>query len=670
MRLAPVISLTPKRRVRRSVMVAWARRLLVRLHPTARGGDDALVPRPSLPAVALPVYRDGERSFRYPRPSFPAPSITPQREQVLHRDDARGLKPVLAASQGLVDAVPCWTSTVPLRAVAVAHEAGNAVGTLELSLTPTELVIQFLRISTYSDGYIPYPMTSSQQVRIPFAQIAQVRVDGDGLVHLTLDPACTPYHRLVLAGLARDPSFSHALSYRRRSRLEQNITRGALVAWIPIAMILSASVPSLGRTFAFGFAVSIAAVVHTLRRDLASKWVLFNSSALRVRDEFLTELTTRLGPRVSRIASEQVGLAAEPYGSDPTMVATELPMMRGLLATAGVAAVVALVGILVGKDLLSNPPQQRSAQDNAGAPTFVQKPPDPSSDTLAFATQISADQSPAESMIPPCLCERSDSALWSDGIPRLSVFSRNRAGRSTPEKPSLYPEIAIVNNVNEDLHDVVLSVDFLVGPRNGRSARVTDREDLFWEGKLAPGRAVRWRVKGRGDDYVVTSYVSGRLGDDGLKAAPADAFWKLLTARTPAVRLHGATMLAYLGDTRADEALRIVRDEERGEQTSSLEMLEHALRPLRTCGVRAIPTTDEGGTIRVEACIFNASAQPKVRPMVTARVHQGESVDETRWIVETAIPPGAGRLATHFMPGIALGLKDDAEPQVEIFVEP
>jgi len=61
---------------------------------------------------------------------------------------------------------------------------------------------------------------------------------------------------------------------------------------------------------------------------------------------------------------------------------------------------------------------------------------------------------------------------------------------------------------------------------------------------------VRWRVRSRGDALKVTSYFSE--ASERAPFAPADTFVRLLEGKTPAsVRLHAATMLAYLGDERA-----------------------------------------------------------------------------------------------------------------------
>ena len=153
-------------------------------------------------------------------------------------------------------------TTAPVRAIAVAHEKSNAVGTIELSCTAVGLLIQFVRVSAYSDGYVPYPTTSTERVTVPYEQVASVEVDSDGLVHLTVDPSCTPYSRMVLAGLVRDPAFDAASSHRRRARVERNVTLAALVAWIPVALTLRAVMPDVSALMVMGVAASASGLLH------------------------------------------------------------------------------------------------------------------------------------------------------------------------------------------------------------------------------------------------------------------------------------------------------------------------------------------------------------------------------------------------------------------------
>ncbi len=537
-------------------------------------------------------------------------------------------------------------STAPVRAVAVAHEKSNAVGTIELSCTAAGLLIQFVRISSYTEGYVPYPATSSERITVPYEQVARVDVDGDGLVHLTLDPSSTPYHRMVLAGLARDPAFDHVASHRRRARIERNVTLAALAVWVPVALLLRAILPDLSAAIVMGMAVSTSLVLHLTRRDIASKIVLFNRDTQQVRDELIGELRYRLAPgrvRSTLAPSEVPAPEAAPAELGEPQEA-DVGSLRGLFATAGVVAVVAAVAILVGKNLLfASPPDPEETWGEARS----EQPEEsrPAADPLTSAV-IAPDPTPIVPPPPPCSCDRADSPLWSDGVPRMSVLAHNRPGPTSFERPSMYPEIAVVNNSAEDLKDIVMVVDFILGPRDGRKARVVDKQDLFWEGRLGPGRAVKWRVRGRGDDFAVTSFVSGMIGQEA-KPAPADEFYKLsMTANTPSVRLHGTKMLAYLGDERVVEGLEKLRQEGREEMADTVEQIAAASRPLRVCSVQSNPDPADKGRLVVKACVYNASPVQVSRPWVTATAKLVESETEARWSLPEDLPSKTGLITT------------------------
>ncbi|MCU0693665.1 MAG: hypothetical protein MUF54_19935, partial [Polyangiaceae bacterium] len=364
-------------------------------------------------------------------------------------------------------------SSAPVRAVAVAHEYANAVGTVELSCTAQGLQLQFVRISAFTDGYVPYPMTSSLRTTVPYQQVARVTIDGDGLVHLVLDPSSTPYSKLALAGLVRDRAFDHAASYRRRARIERHVTLAALTAWMPVALILRVVWPDWSAWFVFALSATISALLHVMRRDVAAKLVLFTRQTEQVRDELIAELRWRLPPgRVLHDApSELPSPAAAPAelgDADPA----EAGSLKGLFVTAGIVTAAAAIAILVGKNLPFSTPAAPEAQwgqdtdeawawlDDDARPASGPPLPDKSS-----TSPIGPDTTPPKPPPPPCACDRADSPLWADGIPRMSVLTRNRPGTTSPERPSVYPEIAVVNNSAEDLKDIVMVVDFILGPR-------------------------------------------------------------------------------------------------------------------------------------------------------------------------------------------------------------
>jgi len=370
--------------------------------------------------------------------------------------------------------------------------------------------------------------------------------------------------------------------------------------------------------------------------------VLFSARTEKVRSELVSDLSLRLGPtRVQDLVTPGVAAAsghAVERAPERVVAAEGAGGLGPLFATAGIVAAVALLAILVGRTIWLQPREAEALPAGDPSTAIASGPRELSS---APSAPITAEPPRPVVQLPSCTCERSESSLWAEGVPKLSVLSTNRPGKSSARKPSVYPEIAVVNNANEDLKNVMLTVDFSLSAREGHPARHTGEQGLLYDGVLGPAQAVKWRIKGRGDDYTVTSSVSGKVGEGGVQPAPADAFQKLLSARTPSVRLHGAKMLAWLGDPRAREAVEELEREHRQDMEQSLSLLADALRPVRVCQPR-ITQGPTSSSVRLEACVFNASNEAHDRPALVARTGQGMDEQETRWIVEAPLPPGTG----------------------------
>lgn len=638
MKLAPVLPLQAKPRPKPSV---W-KRLLARVWGSGDSTEPVTLDAPTVAWAASRVAK-----------AHPGPAgVLPDRRINRHEPHVLNLHAVAA-------------STAPVRALAVAHERANAVGTVELSCCAEGLQIRFVRISAFTDGYVPYPMTVGQLVTIPYQRVTRVEVDDDELVHLWLDPSSTPYNKLALAGLVRDESFDHVASHRQRRRLERNVSVAALLVWMPVALGLNVAFRSVSSALLLAISLTLAGTLHLVRGSIASRLVLFSRTTAQVREELLGELSWRLPP--GRVRREALAPRVAPQAP---VAASEQPAeagtLRGMLTTASVVAAAAVLVIIVGRQLLITPfPQTSLGIESLVAPSEPIAPVH----SVPATSPIEPDQPPPKRMLPACRCDRADSALWNDGLPRLSVLARNRGGRSTYDRPSVYPEIAVVNNTSQDLKDIVMVVDFIVGPREGRPARVVGKQDLFWEGKLAPGLAVKWRTKGRGDDFSVTSFVPGLLTDQGVEPAPADAFYKLsMTANTPSVRLHGAMMLAYLGDARVSEALEKLRNEGREEMAETLDLLAQATRPVRVCQVRASAAPQQQSALQVEACVFNASQQDKLDPIIAVTTTREGETRQSRWNLGAVLPAGAG-VVTSGVADVASGESDEQGVEVNVVVE-
>jgi len=126
---------------------------------------------------------------------------------------------------------------------------------------------------------------------------------------------------------------------------------------------------------------------------------------------------------------------------------------------------------------------------------------------------------------------------------------------------------------------------------------------VFYEGPLAGGAAIKWRVRGRGSSFLVEGLDEAPL-DDGSLASP-DAFAKLLDARTRSVRLHGAAMLARARDERAASAIERLRTDARDDEAMFLSSIARAAAPLYAC--KLAMQAEEDGKVAVTACVMNTA---------------------------------------------------------------
>jgi len=193
-------------------------------------------------------------------------------------------------------------------------------------------------------------------------------------------------------------------------------------------------------------------------------------------------------------------------------------------------------------------------------------------------------------------------------------------------------DVAVVNNANVPLKDVKIVITFARRNERGERVGATDR-GLFWEGELMPARSVKWSVKGPGTELKIEMGEQRMLGE--LPVAPADGFAKLLRARQPAVRLHAAMMLAYLGDPRAKEAALALPAMSATDEATRARILR-AAGPLFVCDARY----DKGD---LSACVFNASEAPVVDPSI-GEATEGEPLRKSP--LQVTIPPHAGAPVT------------------------
>jgi hypothetical protein len=207
-----------------------------------------------------------------------------------------------------------------------------------------------------------------------------------------------------------------------------------------------------------------------------------------------------------------------------------------------------------------------------------------------------------------CRCDRSQSLLWADPLPKLStlVFDRRDIMRGRRHRIEL--ELAAINNSREDMKEIALVLDFFepASPPSSERNLVAHRA-VYYEGPLGPGQAIKWFVEARGTEFEIHNPITGALGPRGEGAAEPNALATLLKANHRPVRLHGAMLLAYVGDARAHQAAMALAEAQREDEASYLARLLAATAELRVCELGWLG----GGHRRVGACVFNAGGEAR-----------------------------------------------------------
>src|SRR5262249_4127493 len=129
-------------------------------------------------------------------------------------------------------------------------------------------------------------------------------------------------------------------------------------------------------------------------------------------------------------------------------------------------------------------------------------------------------------------------------------------------------------------------------------------------------QALKWSTDAEGTEIEIQGPALGSLGPEGESAAPSDRFFELLGAQNRPVRLHGAMMLAFLGDQRARDGALQLREALHEDEAPYLGRLLQAIGDLRACRLEVRDVRD---TRSVKGCLYNASAEPKTNMGVKLR---------------------------------------------------
>lgn len=507
-----------------------------------------------------------------------------------------------------------------VRAIAVAAEESNAVGTVELECTPHALVITYLGVGPFQNGYAPAALTRGTRVSAPWTAVVSARTAGP-YVFLELSPDVTPHHRLALTSFSSGHAVDHRELYRQRLVLRIATLGGAAIA----ATLAGLMVTAFGGRFAVPAALAVAVVA-----------ALFIVALGLVADRRLAlgglEGEAAKTAFVATLASYFPSLVRG--GAPPTETRPfKLPdvhalLPRGAFAVAAVLTAALLATLLIGRWAVETRPVHSSVaagEVDWPAPAALQPVPQADVGRAALAAPKLEPPSARQPARPrterhaatatdelafgaPCACKRADSSLWEEPIPRLSILIIETSLERRGAKRRLLAEIAIVNNSDEALSEITLNVQFYSRPRPAAPRELGPTRVLYFEGPLSPGQAIKWSTEANGTELEVKNPIPGNIGPGGDGAAPIERFVELLGANHRPVRMHAAMMLAYLGDPRARDAALKLRDALRDSEAPYLNRLLEALDDARVCrlGIRGA-----GNSRRVSACVFNASRQAR-----------------------------------------------------------
>ena len=501
------------------------------------------------------------------------------------------------------------------RAIAVKSERTNAVGTVELECVPQGLNIVYLGVGAFSDGYVPGAVTTGTRVLVPWAAVREARLEGDQLF-LHVDDALSPHNRLLLVNFSSGDA-PHPAQIRRHRVLLRFLVGAAMTLSVLVAAL---TIPRLAPR---------AGAVAALALGGAASLVLLAGGLLA--DQRLTrgggDSATARAALVGELMFYLPTLGVQPH-RQPPRPAEPLAALQFILPRSTAAIVITLTASALGAVLTtswvlrerSSPPRQTvSVAERVPAPP----PPAPAPERPAAAgapapappprppTKVApaAATAPAAAAGAPCTCRRSDSVLWESPIPRLSTLVIERRERRHKDHLDLDLELGVVNNGADDIGEVKLFVQFYErDPPPSSKVTPTESRHLFFQGPLIPGQAIKWSLEAEGTEFEVTHDIKGDIDPSGSNAAPTNRLFTLLQANHRPVRLHGAMMLAYLGDPRARQGVLELREALREDEAPYLDRLFRALGDVRTCALKV----DNAGTVRpANVCVHNASADPQ-----------------------------------------------------------
>lgn len=488
-------------------------------------------------------------------------------------------------------------------ALALAHRDADVIGPVRITCEPLVLRLDLCGVRRHARQFAPVGVAREATLTVPYSAVRALVRKGPVLL-LVLDPrVASPYLRFALGRFAEDGAMSALTATVARLRLERVLV--ALLAALAggLAFLAAPAILSSSAVVRAGFASLVLFASFAVFAKLRS--VVFDGGARSLRR--MRELEAMIGERLG-VGEASVALA----DADPQP--EEMAEILGVSARPGrlaMALFVAALGVSVTAFVL----RRYAFREGVRLPV------------AAAVLGLTADVLPlgdaARVLVTPvrvgCRCLRAEAPLWTDGVPQLSVLVSPRRGlldtvaltpdvvhpirnhnevAPDPMAPRVDFDVIVINNGTVERDTVSLVLTFARRSPSGERIGVMER-GLHYPGRLRSAQAVKWRVRARGSEVRLTLPDAGLVGAEH-PVGNADGFFALHTARIAAVRLHGAMMLGYLGDARAEGSVSALT------QLSPLEdgvraLLADALTPLTACDISLA-----NGQLR--ACVHNGSS--------------------------------------------------------------
>lgn len=521
-----------------------------------------------------------------------------------------------------------------VRAIAIASERSNTVGTLELECTAQGLALTYVdAVRVMADG-APVALEPWQQVMVEWSRLKHAARIGSAL-SLEFELPSSGTQRCVLVHFTAGPA--ETLQELQQKRLLVRLwTLGVSVTLASAAALASPRFsPRIGPWLAVlggvGFAAILIAIGFRTERFIAEG----GHQSQILGGQFANDLLSYV-PSVPQDPRQQTSRKIVWPRLDGLLPRTTLAIAL-TLAGALLAALIMFRWIVYGRDSSTELTRDDIARVDEQRAPFPEQPsersiaplaPSPPRPGVSSASAAPASEPPVASsshvrLTGPCDCQRSDSLLWSEPLPRVSlvVLSSRKYQRHNHDHIEL--EFAAINNSDREFSELTSMVEFFEQdpPPSSKLVSVSTRA-VYFQGPLQPGEAIKWHVDAEGTTFRIhppaerNNPITGTIEDSGTNAAPTNAVAKLLKAHNRPVRLHGAMLLAFLRDPRARAAAVELGDSLRESESSYLRRLMETQAEIRMCRVQV---SGSGAQRRVIACVFNSTDTPKTPVEVLVR---------------------------------------------------